>query len=1088
MTVGYFYFSGFGGIYKELTDKKVRILVGMEIETKIGNKVHEIETDKNNQSNLQKKDQYFKDLTNGINETETFDNSDTTESWKVFVNKIKDGTLEIRKTIEPNHSKVYLFNLREDQKSIHRTDGIVITGSSNLTYSGLSGRAEANVILDDSHNFEDANTFFEELWMSSIPLISQNNYDEFEQKVIKKVWIDNIANPFAMYLRVLDEYFGIKKNNKIATAHSITDGEFLDLSYQTDAVHKALEIIENHNGVIVADVVGLGKSIISSVIATNLDMKTIVIAPPHLREQWEEYGDKFDFNPRIYSSGNIKLALEKEGSNGNFNNKQKLIILDEAHKFRNELTTDYIALHQLCQNNKVMLLTATPFNNSPQDLYSLIKLFQVPGKSSIKTVENLAYRFETLIANFKKIRSKKVLLVEDQKEIDSISKQLKLMIEPLVIRRSRLDLLEIKEYKLDLESKGVAFAKVLDPDLIEYELGELYPKYIQTLEMLCPPEIIVNSKVKKGFLGAKYKPTNYLKDREKYQKDFEAKFGSDFNLAKQAQDNLAKFMKTLMVKRFESSIAAFRSTLNNMIRYHQNTLDWYNDLGLVAIYKKGNLPTAEEIMTDVNQELDNDGLFELNDQEIKDANLAKIKGLETIESKYLSVEFEREVQHDLDILLSIQKKWFGEDQNLIDPKFDTVLNQIKASLRAEPNRKIVIFSEFADTVDYLEIKFKKANIKILKYTSKASNRELKKQVRANFDAGLSEEYQENEFDVIVATDAISEGYNLHRAGMIINYDIPFNPTRVIQRVGRINRINKKVFENLYILNFFPSLVGKKEYRVEGLATLKMSMIHALLGEDTKVLKADETDSLQRFLVEDFKKVEEKAEELSWDTKYQNLIREHKDSNSQEYKAATELPKKSRVARKYHRLENSTEDEDENLFVSNQGILVFAKRGKDYVFKLRLSTGEIKTLTAENGIYLFECLIEEEGYGITSEFDQLYQDLKSQLFVSKTALKQDKGEQETLKNLRYLQQFFPTEIYLKDLIKIITELKGLPDGALKNVRALNYKNPQLTYLEIQKLIPANYLNQIISNSNQHDELETILFAQELLDNTNLVVNK
>lgn len=1091
--VGYFYFSGFGGIYKGLVDKKVRILVGMDIETKINNKVHEIEIDKNNQSNLQKKEQYFASLINGINETESFDNSDTTESWRVFITKIQNGTLEVRKTFEPNHSKVYLFNLDQASQSIHRTDGIVITGSSNLTYSGLEGRLEANVILNDQRSFEDANKFFEELWATSVPLISSNNYDEFQKKVIDKVWIDNMANPFAMYLRVLKEYFGIKKNDKIATAGLITGDEFSDLTYQSDAVYKALEVIENHNGVIIADVVGLGKSVISSVIANNLNLKTIVIAPPHLREQWEEYGDKFHFNPRIYSSGNIKLALEKECLNSNFGNKQKLIIIDEAHKYRNEETTDYIALHQLCQNNKVMLLTATPFNNSPADIYSLVKLFQIPGKSTIKTVENLAYRFESLINKFKKIRDKKCKLSEQEKtsEINSISRELKLMIEPLIIRRSRLDLMEINEYKQDLESKGVAFAVVADPELIEYELGDLYAKYVHTLELLCPPEIEGNKQSKKGFLGAKYKPTNYLINISKYQKDFEAKFGSDFNLAKQSQDNLAKFMKTLMVKRFESSIAAFGATLNNMIRYHRNTLGWYNDLGLVAIYKKGNLPTAEEIMTDTSQELDKDNFFEPTEQEIKQGNLSKIKDLETIESKYLRVDFPQDVQHDLDILLSIQDMWFPSNQNQrsgqhtnqntdpSDPKFDNVLNQIKGTLRSEPNRKIVIFSEFADTVDYLHTKFQKAGIRILKYTSRIADKKLKQDVKLNFDAGVKKEHQKDDYDVIVATDAISEGYNLHRAGMIINYDIPFNPTRVIQRVGRINRINKKEFEKLFILNFFPSLVGKKEYRVEGLATLKMSMIHALLGEDTKVLKSEETDSLKRFLVDDFNKVKEKSEELSWDTKYQNLIREHRDINSQEYRTAIGLPKKSRVARKYHRLDSIASEDIENLFTTNKGILVFAKRGKDYLFKLRLSTGVVKTLTAENGIFLFECMLEEQGYMVSPEFDQLYQEIKSQLHTNKVSIKQDKGEQEVLTNLRYLQQKFPSEVYLKDLVKVIQELRGLPDGVLKNIKKLDLKNPELALANIKTLIPESYLNQIISSSNQHDEHETIIFAQELL---------
>ena len=1104
MLVGYFYFSGFKGVYESLVDKKVRILVGMEAQTTIGNKVQEIEADTKNLSNSQKQNQYLAQLVHVINETDEFDRINSSQSWKIFVQKLQNGTLEIRQTKEPNHSKVYLFYINDEYKSVLRSDGIVITGSSNLTYSGLLGRNEANVILNDNNNFCDARDFFEDLWQDSTPLVGDYNYQKFEQDVSNKIWINNLANPFMMYIRVLEEYFGIKKHSKIATASSITKGYFMDLHYQTDAVAKALEVIENHNGVIVADVVGLGKSIIGSVVAHNLDLRTIVITPPHLTNQWKEYGDEFGFYPQIYSAGNIEKALEQENEydtkqnnrnkSKNKQSKKKLIIIDEAHKFRNELTDDYSFLHQICQGNKVILLTATPFNNSPQDLYSLIKLFQTPGRSTLKTVENLAFRFESLITKFKKIRAKKEPDQNDQNEINNISNQLKLIIEPLIIRRSRLDLVSIEAYAQDLKNKGVEFASVQDPKLVEYELGDLFPKYIKTLELICPA---IESK--KGFVGAKYKPTNYLKDRAKYQKDFEKKFGSDFNFAKTSQENLAKLMKNLLIKRFESSIFAFEKTLNNMISYHQNTLDWYHKVGVVAIYKKGNLPTADEIMADDKGELDNFALYEMTSDEIKTQNLAKIKGLETIEIKNISVEFAREVQGDLDILNQIKQMWFGSDgdsQYSYDPKFETALNQIQSSLQDEPNRKIVIFSEFADTVNYLETKFLSANIRVLKYTSKIAKSELKKAVRDNFDAGLITELQKNDYDIIVATDAISEGYNLHRAGMVINYDIPFNPTRVIQRVGRINRINKKVFDKLFILNFFPSLVGKKEYRVEGLATLKMSMIHALLGEDTKVLKADETGALQRFLVEDYNQTQSKEEQISWDTKYQNLIRLHRDTNSEEYVKAILLPKKSRTARKFYTFPNTITMQEINLEVTQEAvfdtnfsittkkstkhsILIFAKKGKDFIFKLRLPNGDIKVLTAQEGISIFETTQGEEGYGISPKFDEHYQDLKTQIFITKNILKQDKGEQDTIKIIKVLQQIYPKDLYLKDLVDAVTKFKGLPDGVLKSIRDQDCKNPEIALFNIKNIVSETYLNKILGNSNTDTDQEIILFAQELI---------
>jgi superfamily II DNA/RNA helicase len=1066
--VGYFYYSGFREIFENLVTKKVRILVGMDIGTDINNKAVEIAVDQKNSSISNQRQKYFEGLKDSINTKDEFDTPEATDAWKVFIDKIQNGTLVIHKTKENNHSKVYLFHHLDNQKELSGSDGIVITGSSNLSYSGMTGRHEANVILRDSKDFSEACNYFEELWEDSIELVSQNNFEKFNEEVCKKIWIDNDANPFVMYLRVLDEYFGIS-DTRIKTAGDINK-EFKDLQYQTDAVKRALQIIDNHNGCIVADVVGLGKSIVGSVIAHNLGLKTIIIAPPHLQDQWEEYSRMFNFDAKVYSSGNIKNAFEQESKY----DSKKLIILDEAHKYRNDLTDDYGYLHQICQNNKVILLTATPFNNSPKDLYNLIKLFQVPGKSTIKTVDNLASRFESLIFKYKKITTKKEIDQKDSKEIDNISNELKLMIEPLIIRRSRLDLEYIKEYKTDLENNNISFAKIADPELIEYELGDIYPVYIKTLSLLCP----INEK--DGFIGAKYTPILYIKEFEKYRKNFEEKFGTDLEFIRLSQKNLASMMKSLLVKRFESSLFAFQQTLKNMINYHQNTLDWYYKLGLVAIYKKGKLPTADEILNSSSDTVDNSAI-EIDIETAKEDNLKKWreKGLETIDKSNIRVEFAKDVEKDLNILKEIQELWFGSKNPITkDPKMDSLIQQIQLYQSKDPDRKIVIFSEYADTIDNLGDKLKEY-FRVIKYTSSIAKDELKEIVRQNFDAGIPAAQQKNNFDIIVATDAISEGYNLHRAGLIVNYDIPFNPTRVIQRVGRINRINKKVFEDLFIINFFPSLVGKKEYRVESLATLKMSMIHSLLGEDAKVLKADEVDDLRSFLNKGFSDQQSKSEQISWDTKYQNLLREHKTKNTPEYIKSQELPTKSRTARKKE-LPVEFQNVEQGLFKASKGLLIFVKQKTSFVFKLQTQDGNVHNLTPEQGIGIFEAKVAESQYPLSPNFDNQYQSLKLELNKTKNVIKLDKGDMDTLTILKYLKSNLPKETYLDDLIKIIQEFKGLPDGAMKEIRNIkDYRDTQSTLVKIQKIVPLDYIKNIFMAANNHNDPETILLAQEIL---------
>ena len=164
---------------------------------------------------------------------------------------------------------------------------------------------------------------------------------------------------------------------------------------------------------------------------------------------------------------------------------------------------------------------------------------------------------------------------------------------------------------------------------------------------------------------------------------------------------------------------------------------------------------------------------------------------------------------------------------------------MKKQRSKDPRRKIVVFTEFADTANYLGEALKDEGLGVFKYTSKESSTVNRKTIRANFDAGEKPENQKDDYQVLIATDAISEGYNLHRAGTIFNYDIPYNPTRVIQRIGRINRINKKMFDKLYIYNYFPTDIGEQETRTKQISTLKMAMIHAIMGEDTKVLTSDE---------------------------------------------------------------------------------------------------------------------------------------------------------------------------------------------------------------------------------------------------------
>jgi superfamily II DNA or RNA helicase len=272
-------------------------------------------------------------------------------------------------------------------------------------------------------------------------------------------------------------------------------------------------------------VVGLGKSIIAAAAARNMDIKTVIIAPPHLIPQWEEYKEQFGIRgSKVFSAGKIKEVYERYHEA----REPMLLVLDEAHRYRNEDTDDYKLLHQVCRShpeNKMLLLTATPFNNDPKDVFALIKLFQTPGQSTIRSVDNLSLRYRDLIQRYKKLR-RSMAKENDQddfdKEVSEIAAEQRRLIETIIIRRSRLDLKYITRYREDLERQNIAFAEVRGPNPLEYDLGKLFDPYMKTLDLIIKPD-------NEGFIGARYKPTSETYMNDENRKKFIEKYKSEFD-------------------------------------------------------------------------------------------------------------------------------------------------------------------------------------------------------------------------------------------------------------------------------------------------------------------------------------------------------------------------------------------------------------------------------------------------------------------------------------------------------------------------------------------------------------------------------
>lgn len=1061
----FFYFSGFNALAEDLKDKKIRILVGCTIDPNaIGELCNAVKNNPdeelssysirgyNNLNNSQKKNNYinsFIDLFNKSSLADEFDSTENQAIFKMFLNKIKDGTLEIRLTARQDHSKFYVITNKYEYSCFGDQKGVVFMGSSNFTYNGLLGQGEMNERFSDNVKYDEYEEKFESLWTDSksIDICVRDGNKDFETELKKKLWIFAKPSPYHIYTRILYELYNSIDQNNVTTPSEITNGKFANFKYQLDAIKYGVDCINKNNGVIIADVVGLGKSIIASAIAYNLDIhKTVVIAPPHLVDQWEDYQQDFGLRGvRVCSSGKLEDLYNDYADDPD----PILYVIDEAHRYRNELSDSYLWLHQLTRSNaenKVILLTATPYNNRPQDLFALVKLFQTPSRSTINSVDNLSVRFHELIARYNKLEKegKKNFTDEIKTELDKLSGELRVLIDPVIIRRSRLDLQEIKEYAEDLKLQNIHFPEVVGPKLIEYDLGGIRELYLDTLE-----------KLSNQFICARYNPSAYLINPEA----FNEKYGELFNEMniQQFQGNLAQFIKRLLVMRFESSKAAFKSTLNSLLTSYENIKKWW-DKGYVPIKKSGYLPDPDE--NEIQETFD--AINNIADEPL-DVDKIKKKAIPFAKNLFKE-EFISAVENDVKLLRGIYNEWFTSDTIGEDPKYNEVCRQIENNLSDNSSRKIVIFSSFADTADYVKARLEEDGYRVLLYTGKASNID-RNVVKSNFDASYKAAEQKNDYDIIVATDALSEGFNLNRAGVIINYDIPYNPTRVVQRIGRINRINKKMFDKIYIYNFFPTDIGEQNTLIKGISTLKMFLINNIVGSDTRTLTPDET--LQSYFKKQYDDANAENSEKSWDVDFRNDYNAIKH-NVRFIDETLKIPERARIVRK---------DKPVPCAIS------FAKRGNNTLFALANPYSEkAEIVPPEKVLALFKAEPEEKSFEYDEALDKKFAILRDEIRKPYPKIKLDKRKGEAIENLEKLAVVCPAEKdYIADLLDVIKTYDDLSDGELKYLAKLTIKKNDADDIvrELKEKIPVNYIIQIKRKVESIDaQTEIIMFTEDL----------
>ena len=540
--------------------------------------------------------------------------------------------------------------------------------------------------------------------------------------------------------------------------------------------------------------------------------------------------------------------------------------------------------------------------------------------------------------------------------------------------------------------------------------------------------------------------------------------GKKTSLPKQ-QQNIADFMKRLLVRRFESCSYSFFKTLNKIIQSSEIIINYYEKLNVIPIYKKGEIPDYEELF-DFDSSDDFDKKFsDLENLNFEDAkSLPKIQSLEKkgmwfINKDEIKEKYIEDVKKDLVVLNEIKDNWeFIQKSNYEDPKISSFIDIITSQIKKEPKRKIIIFSEFADTVEYVYKKMKDSKLRVFSYTSKdSSNQKIKEIISKNFDA--SEKNQENQYDILIATDAISEGFNLHRAGTIFNFDIPYNPTRVVQRFGRINRINKKVFDELYIYNYFPSDPGEKEINMGRITALKKMMFNSIFGDDTKVLT--EFEDLRSYFVEEFKKNYEETE--SPETHFENIIYNLRDYEKDTILEAESISKRVKCKRKSDKIK--------------KGIILFSKKGDIPKFE----SNQSEHLSDIDYLKIFEADKKEKFQPFERKHEKIYEEIKDKIFSTKSISSPNKKKKDLILKLQKLKETSKYSSYIDLLIKVITDLDALTPLQTKILRDVSYKNFDKNINDIESKIPKKLLNNLIDTYNEiTNRKEALIITQQIND--------
>jgi len=719
------------------------------------------------------------------------------------------------------HAKAYIFDWENPNPG---DDGIAVVGSSNLSLAGIQDNTELNVrVYDNGGNHARLTEWFEELWDEAEPFAPEL-MDELSES-----WAARLATPYEVFMKtaytlVKDRLEG-EGDDTVLWDDKITR----DLAdFQKQAVKTAVGMIREYDGCFVSDVVGLGKSYIASAIVKHFrrveGARPLIICPKPLVEMWEGYNEQYELEARVLSMGMVQSGERGvDILNDQLYRDRDFVLIDESHNFRHHSTQRYEELAGfLGRGQRVCLVTATPRNTRAWDVYHQMKLFHQEDITLLPIdPPNLRTYFNM---------------------IENGEKKLENLLRHIIVRRRRRDIIRWYGYA---EGTGEELRKMSDKEVQPYLSGEkrayvrvggrhqFFPqRELKTLRYNIEDTYHGLYDDIRGLLGkpgregrqvepgkaltyARYGLWHYVQEARQKEKPYSE--------LQRAGINLRGLIRTMLFKRFESSVYAFRATVGRMISTHRL---------FAKSVEGGRIPAGEK----AEQLLGRAG--RLDDEDLLDA-LVDVPERYNVEGFCVDRLLEH-IRADVELLERIEAM-----VQPITPDEDDKLQVLLRQLESHPvdGGKCLVFTQYADTAQYLygvlDPEDRQDDIEVIYGTDKSKAR-----VAGRFAPRANPEFAPREGQpetrLLVATDVLSQGLNLQDCDIAINYDLHWNPVRLIQRFGRIDRIGS-THDVVWGVNFLPEVGLEKQLGIESVLQARIQEIHDTIGEDAEIL--DKTERL-----------------------------------------------------------------------------------------------------------------------------------------------------------------------------------------------------------------------------------------------------